>query len=67
MMRDVKLSEEDRKIYNSWLRIVMGLISPFGIMFLILIIYNVTGGKTSQEQGQFKVQMQQAQRGIQAR
>jgi hypothetical protein len=67
MMRDVKLSEEDRKIYNSWLRIVMGLISPFGIMFLILIIYNVAGGKTSQEQGQSKVQMQQAQRGIQAR
>jgi hypothetical protein len=67
MMRDVKLSEEDRKIYNSWLKIVMGLISPFGIMFLIFAIYHVAGGKTSLEQSQIKAQTQQAQRAIEVK
>lgn len=66
MRRYLKLSEEDQKIYNSR-KLLMGLISPFGIMFLIFLVYSFAGGTTSEQPSPGTGQMQQVQREIEGR
>jgi hypothetical protein len=66
--RDIKLREEHQKIYNSR-TLVVGLISPFGIMFLIFLVFSLASDTTSEQPSLANGQTQalQAQRGIEGR
>jgi len=67
MMRpDVKLSAEVQKVYNTR-KLIAGLISPFGILFLIFLVYSLAGGETGEQQASVKGQMQQVQRATERR
>jgi hypothetical protein len=67
MMRDVKPGAEDRQTCDSWLKIVKGLISPFGILFLIFLAYHIAGGTLNEPQVAAKRPTHQMQGGLEGR
>lgn len=64
MRKYMKLSEEDQKIYDSR-KLVMGLISPFGIMFLVFLVYSLAGGR-GEQQSLAQGETQQVQRVVES-